>query len=75
MAYRHALESYLASTFEHHFLEHIAVGEDIVANLKKVARTETDVPAEDTQFLMGMMLELLGIMLQQDTGTYNYIVE
>ena len=75
MAYRHALESYLASTFEHHFLEQIAVGEDIVANLKKVARTETEVPAEDTQFLMGMMLELLGIMLQQDTGTYNYIVE
>ena len=75
MAYRHALESYMASTFEHHFLEQIAVGEDIVANLKKVARTETDVPAEDTQFLMGMMLELLGIMLQQDTGTYNYIVE
>ena len=75
MAYRNALESYLASTFEHHFMEQIAVGEDIVANLKKVARTETDVPAEDTQFLVGMMLELLGIMLQQDTGTYNYIVE
>ncbi len=74
-AYRMALERRLERFFAEHLGDHIAVGEGILANLEEISRTETDLPEDDTQFILGMMLELLGLQMQEGRGQYDYILE
>lgn len=63
LAYQSAMENQLAVFFEKHLEEHVAVADSIVRRLETIAASEPD-KVEDSQALLGMMVELLGIEMQ-----------
>lgn len=65
-AYRNALEGQLEQIFTNHFEQQIRVGEDIIRKLQAIAETEPDVPADDSTYIIGMLMELLGLQMQQE---------
>lgn len=63
LAYQAAMEDQLAVFFDKHLEEHVAVADSIVRRLETIAASEPD-KVEDTQVLIGMMVELLGLEMQ-----------
>lgn len=63
LAYQAAMEAQLAVFFEKHLEEHVAVADSIVSRLEAIAASEPE-KIEDSQALLGMMVELLGIEMQ-----------
>ena len=74
-AYRQALENNIETMFTEHFREQITAGEEVLRNLQKIALSEPNLPPDDVQYLIGMLLELLGMQMQVERGAYDYIVE
>src|SRR5690606_11793468 len=63
LAYQAAMEDQLAVFFDKHLEEHVAVADSIVRRLETIAASEPD-KVEDTQVLIGMLVELLGLHRQ-----------
>ena len=75
MAYQKALVNYLQDFFETHFTEHIATGDEILVKLEQVAQTEPNMPPDNSQYILGMFLELLGMEMQSDVADFDYLDE
>ena len=67
MAYRVSMESYLTVLFETEFSDQIKVGDQILANLTEIAQTEQDAEITDSQYILGMLMELLGLEMQDNS--------
>lgn len=67
LAYRVAMENYLEDLFETYFTEQAAAGDRIMANLALLAEVELDDLPDDNQYLIGMMIELLGKEMQNNS--------
>ena len=67
-AYRQALENNIETMFTEHFREQITAGEEVLRNLQKIAFSEPNLPPDDVQYLIGMLLELLGMQMQVERG-------
>lgn len=63
LSYQVAMEEQLAVFFEKHLEDHVAVADSIVSKLETIGASEPEVIA-DTQVLLGMMVELLGLEMQ-----------
>ncbi len=72
-AYRRALEENMEMIFTEYLSEHIQVGENILDNLEEISRIETGIPSDNTQFIFGMMMELLGLQMQESSGDGYYV--
>ena len=68
-AYEEALTERLQTYFDQRFSESILLAEDVMAKLETIAESEKDLPPADSQFVLGMFLELLGIEMQHATET------
>lgn len=66
-SYQGAMENYLESFFEENFAGDMATAQNVVDKLHRIAETESDMPPADSQYIMGMFLELLGIEMQLDS--------
>ncbi len=71
-AYRKALDENLESIFSQYLSEHILVGERILTNLEEISTIETGVPSDNTQYILGMLMELLGLQMQEGSGDSYY---
>lgn len=67
MAYRLSMENYLTVLFETEFADQIKVGDQILANLTAIAETEPDAEITDSQYILGMLMELLGLEMQDNS--------
>ncbi|WOO43063.1 hypothetical protein [Rubellicoccus peritrichatus] len=65
-SYRAAMENYLERFFEDNFAGDMATAQDVVDKLHQIAETESDMPPADSQYIIGMFLELLGMEMQLD---------
>lgn len=63
ITYRKAMEEYLAEYFQKNFGSSFQVGEDIPERLSVLAESE-ELRSTESDYLMGLMLELLGLRLQ-----------
>ena len=64
-AYRDAMEAYLGNTFEAGFTEQTATGEMIITKLEKLATTADEDMPTNSHYIIGMLLELLGLEIQE----------
>lgn len=64
MAYRLSMENYLTVMFETEFADQIQVGDQILNNLTDIAMTEPNAEVSDSQYILGMLMELLGLEMQ-----------
>ncbi len=72
-AYRDALQKRLEELFTSHFEEQIQWGDKIIRNLEKMAQSEPHIPKENTRYILGLFLELLGLQIQvAENGTYDF---
>lgn len=66
-AYESALNKYIEGFFSEHFAADMVSAQDIVEKLHQLAETEPDMPPADSQYIMGMFFELLGLEMQHQT--------
>lgn len=66
LSYEAALSAYMEGFFANNFSGEMVTAEEMVENLQKLAETEPDLPPADSQYLMGMFLELLGLQMQEN---------
>lgn len=62
--YNAELDNYLERYFNDRFGPNLIIAEGMIDKLRVIAETETDMPPADTQFIVGMFIELLGIEMQ-----------
>jgi len=62
--YNRALEEYLTQYFEGKFAINLDVSEAIIDKLTKIAESENELNPTDSQYTLGLMLELLGLEMQ-----------
>lgn len=62
--YRQSLEKQMNKLFAQNFGESMLVAENIVEKLQKVAALEENMAPKDSQFVLGMLIELLGVQMQ-----------
>ncbi|MEO0794173.1 MAG: hypothetical protein AAFX93_03370 [Verrucomicrobiota bacterium] len=63
--YNQALQDYLSKYMEGRFAVNLEVSEDIVNKLNQIAEDEKDMSPPDTKYTIGLMLELLGLEMQE----------
>lgn len=62
--YNQALENYLAEYMEGKFAVNLEVSQDIVNKLSVIAEEEEHLKPKDVKYTMGLLLELLGLEIQ-----------
>lgn len=73
--YQAALTAYLNQFFEKEFGDDMQIAEDIVTKLQVLSDTQTDVTPADTQFILGMIIELLGMQMQINSAGPEALTE
>lgn len=63
-AYNQAISEYMSDFFQKRFGEDIVVAEEIVAKLQLLSDSEPNMAPADAQFILGMLIELLGMQMQ-----------
>ena len=64
VAYRFALQSYLKEFYANEFAKHDAIGTEIVNKVVKVADTREAPPTTSSSYIVGLLIELLGLEIQ-----------
>lgn len=64
--YRNSLERHLGKMISQQFQDHMDVGEEIITKLQMIAESEQGSIPEGSQYTMGMIIELLGITMQDN---------
>lgn len=62
--YATAMQTYMEHFFEEHYTDKVIVAENIMEKLHQIAENEPDLPPENSQYVIGMLLELLGLEMQ-----------
>ncbi len=68
LSYDQALRAYMEGFFSEHFAGDMVTAQDMVDKLQTLAETETDMPPPDSQYIIGMFLELLGLQMQDNAS-------
>ncbi|WP_309386292.1 hypothetical protein [Cerasicoccus frondis] len=63
--YNEALENYLAEYMEGKFAVNLEVSQDIINKLNQIAEEEESLKPTDVKFTLGLLLELLGLEIQE----------
>ena len=71
IAYRFALQDYLKEFYAEEFAEQDALAEEIISKLQVIAETDTSNVPTDTRYLLGMLVELLGLEIQESALTHT----
>lgn len=64
-AYRIALQDYINTMYAEEFAQQDALGEEIISKLRMIADSETVDLSDDTRYLLGVLVELLGLEIQK----------
>jgi len=64
-AYRVALDNYLVNFFEKEFSEQTITGETIIQKLQQLANDHAADAPTDSDYILGMLMELLGLQMQE----------
>ncbi len=74
-SYRQALQNKLEKTFSEHFEGHIKSSEQLFKKLQLIAESEPDLQPNDSQYFFGMLMELLGLQMQNYENDAENILE
>lgn len=74
-AYHKALTNKMEAVMSQHFEAQISLGEDIIENLHTLTQVEPDVPIDDTQYIFGMLMELLGLEMQKQSEFQEIVIQ